>query len=70
MLPGGNLDIVSDEKVVEVAGDEPGGGRLLDDDIDDVFAVEVAGMAQECLLFFIMVIWNIPKTPRQLAEGK
>jgi hypothetical protein len=69
-LPGGNLDIVSDEKVVEVAGDEPGGGRLLDDDIDDVFAVEVAGMAQECLLLFIMVIWNIPKTPRQLAEGK
>jgi hypothetical protein len=44
--------------------EEPGRGRLLADDIDDIFAVEIAGMAQEGLFAFIVVVGIIPELSR------
>ena len=55
-IPGGDLRLVGDEEVVEMAGDETGGSRLRNDDVDDVVAVEVAGAAEEGLLAVIVVI--------------
>ena len=47
--PGRHLRLVGDEEVVQMAADEPGAGRLLHDDVDDVLAVEAALMAEERL---------------------
>jgi hypothetical protein len=43
MLPGRHLWLISNEEVVQVTRDEPGGGWLLGDDVDDVLAIPVAG---------------------------
>jgi hypothetical protein len=48
--PGGHLWLVGDEEVVQVPADEPAAGRLLHDDIDDVFAVEPTFVSEEHLL--------------------
>ena len=45
VLPGGNLWLVGDEVIVQVPSDEPGRGRLLGDDADDILAIQVAGLA-------------------------
>ena len=54
-LPGGNLRLVGDEEVVQVAGDEAGRRRLPGNDVYDLFAVEVAALAEEGLLVLVVV---------------
>src|SRR4029453_6229317 len=39
--PRRHLRLISDEEVVQMAGDKPVTGRLLHDDVDDVLTVEV-----------------------------
>ena len=60
---------VGDKEAVEVAGDEPGGGGLLADDIDDVAAVPVAGFAQESLFAVVVVLGVKLEVPRNAAIG-
>ena len=55
VLPSRHLRLVGHKEVVEVAGDEAGGGRLLADDADHILAVPVAGFAQEGLVLLDMV---------------
>ena len=53
--PGRHLLLVGDEEVVEVAADEAAPSLLLRNDVDDVLAVEVAGLAEERLLAVVVV---------------
>ena len=53
--PRRHLRLVGNEVAVQVAGDESRRRRLLRDDVDDVIAVEVAGLAQERLGALVMV---------------
>ena len=55
VLPRRHLYVIGDEEVVQVPREESGGGRLLDDDVDDVLAIPVARLTQEGLLAVIMV---------------
>ena len=52
-----------------MAGDEAGGGRLLDDDVDDVLAVEVAGFAEEGLVALVVVFRVIDELGGVAAIG-
>ena len=54
--PGRDLRLVGDEEVVEVAADEAGRRLLPGDDVDDVLAVEAAGVAEERLLAVVVVL--------------
>ena len=56
--PGRNLRFIGDKEIVEVAGQEPGRILLLDHDVNDVFAIEVAGLAQE-MLFAVVVVFRL-----------
>ena len=67
--PRRDLGLVSDEEVVQVAGDEVRRGRLLANDVDDVLTVEVAGLAQEGLLAFVMVVSLVLEEPVEPADG-
>jgi len=42
MLPGRYLRLIGNKEVIQVTRDEPGGSRLLDDDVNDVLAIPVA----------------------------
>ena len=48
--PSGDLGLVGHEEVVEVAGDEPGAGRVFADEPNDIITVEITGVIQEGLL--------------------
>ena len=67
-LPRGNLHVVRHEEVVHVPADEPRRGRLAADYLDDVVAVEVAGLSQEGLFAVVVVVWIVTKQPRRLTE--
>ena len=54
-LPSWNLGLVGHEEVIQVAGDEPAGGGLFHDDIDDIFAIEIARLTLERLLSVVVV---------------
>jgi hypothetical protein len=58
-----------DEEVVQVAGDEGGGGRMLADDVNHVLAVEVAHFAQESLFCIVMVVRAVNELPVVAANG-
>ena len=68
--PRGNLRLVRHKEVVQVAADEAGGGRLLEDDVDDVLAVKVAGFAQEGLFPEVVVFLAVGELPRVAAVGR
>ena len=53
--PRRHLRLVRDEEVVKVPAQELPGRRLLHDDVNDVFAVEVARLAEERLLAVVVV---------------
>ena len=55
-VPGRNLGLVGDEEVVQVADDETRAGFFLEDDVDDVEAVEVACATEELLLAEVMLL--------------
>ncbi len=48
---------------------EPGRGRLLADDLNDIFATEIAGAPQESFFAFIMVIGIIDELRRIETVG-
>ena len=54
--PRWHLHVVGDEVAVQVAGYEPCRGWLFDDDVDDIFAIEVPGLAEECFLSVIVIV--------------
>ena len=58
-VPSGYLYLVSDEEIVEQPGDEARGCRLLDDHVDDVLAVEVAGVAEVGLYAVVVIVFAI-----------
>ena len=58
-VPGGNLWLIRYEEVVEVAGQESVRRLLLDNDVHDVLAVEVARLSEECLLAVVVVFGNV-----------
>ena len=66
--PLGHRWLICDEVVVEVAGDEAGGSGLLADDVDHIFAVEVAGLAQECLIAVVVIVFPVQVLPGYVAE--
>src|SRR5207249_12173971 len=49
------LHVISDEEVVHMSRDESRGGRLLDNDVDNVLAIPVARLTQEGLHAVIMI---------------
>src|ERR1700738_3993211 len=53
--PSGHLRLVGDEEVVQVSADKASARRLLYNDVDDVFAVEVPLMTEELLLAIVMI---------------
>ena len=61
--PRGDLRLVCDEEVVEMAADEAGGRRLFENDVDDVLTVEVAGAAEEGLLAEVVVGFVVGELP-------
>src|SRR5262245_9727574 len=69
-VPARHLGLVSHEEVVEVARQEPGGGRLLYHDVDDIFAVKATPVAQEGLLPVVMIFRLICKAPVKTAQGE
>ncbi|GIT01993.1 MAG: hypothetical protein CM1200mP27_06180 [Chloroflexota bacterium] len=69
VLPCGNLYIVCNEEVVEVAGHEPCGGGLLHYDVHNVFAVEIPRLAKECLFFIVVVSGVVHEGSFVLAVG-
>ena len=68
-LPSRNLRLVRHEEVVKVAGNEGGGGGMFADDVDDVFAVEVARLAEESLLAVVVVFRQVLELPVVAAYG-
>ena len=52
-----------------MAADEPGGGGLADDDVNDVLAVEVADLTEEGLLAFVVVLFLVLELPGVAAVG-
>ena len=58
-VPRGDLYLVGDEEVVEESRKEPGRGRLSDDEVDDVLAIEVTGVAQIGLCAVVVVVFAI-----------
>ena len=61
--------LIGHEETVYVPGNEPGGGRLLADNIDDVLSVEVARLAEEGLLAVVVVIGMKLEVPRDSSVG-
>ena len=53
--PRRDWHVVSHEEVVQLPGDEAGGGGLLADDVNDVLAVPAPGFTQERLFAVIVV---------------
>ena len=58
-VPSGDLNFVGDEEIVEESRDEPGGGGLLDDDVNNVLAVQVAGVAEVGLYAVVVVVFAV-----------
>src|ERR671918_710646 len=50
------LDVLAYQVAVELAGDEVRGRRLRHDDVDDLDAIEVAGLAEEGLGAVVMLL--------------
>ncbi len=68
-LPGRHAGLVGHKVVVQVAGEEPGGGALADDDVHNVLTVEPAPLAQEGLLAVVVQVGAILKLPQVVAVG-
>ena len=66
---GGGGYFVGGKELEEAGADEPGGGFLLDDDVDDVLAVEVAGVAEEGFFGVIVVVVAVVEVPVDAAVG-
>ena len=62
-------DLIGGEELEQPCADELGSGVLLGDDVDDVFTVEVAGLAQEGLLAVVVVFLAVVKVPGDAAVG-
>ena len=67
-VPAGNLGLVGDEEVIEMPGQETGGCRLVNHEVDDVLSVEVPGVAQESLLAVVMVLGAVLEIPVEPAQ--
>jgi hypothetical protein len=67
LVPGRHLGLVGAEEVVELARDEAGRGRLADDDVDDILAVEAAGLAEEGLDAVVVVVGAVDELDREEA---
>ena len=52
-----------------MAANEAGGGRLLHHDVNDIFAVKVAGLAQEGLFAEVVVLFPVGEIPGVAAIG-
>jgi len=57
------LRFVGDEEVVQVPADKASTRRLLYNDVDDVFAVEIALMTEELLLAVIVIFRPVLELP-------
>ena len=68
--PRGHLRLVGDKEIVQVPADEASAGRLLYDDVDDVFAVQLTLMTKEGLLAVIVVFRAILELPGESAIGR
>ncbi len=68
--PCRHLRFVSDKEVVQVPADEFTASRLLHHDVDDVFAVELALMAEKLLLAVVVIFRAILEFPREPAIGR
>ena len=67
--PCWDLGLVGHEEVVEVPRYEDRRGGLLDDDGDDVLAVEVARRAEEGLVAVVVVVLALDEVGRVVAVG-
>src|SRR5262249_49548718 len=63
--PGRDLRLVGDEEVVEMPAHEARAGRLLHDDVDDVFAVEMATVTEKLLLPVVVIFGAVLELPRE-----
>ena len=63
------MGLVGHEEPVEVAGQKPGRSRLIRNNVHDVFAVEVSGIAQEGLLPVVVVLGFVLELPMETAVG-
>ena len=70
LAPAGYGDFVGDEEVVHMAGDEAGGGGVLADQIQDMLAVPVAGLAEEGFFRFVVVGGVVAELPGAAAVGE
>ena len=61
------VGLVRDEVEVEAQRDEAGGAAVPADDLDDIFAVEVARLAQERLLAIVVIRFVVLELPRNIA---
>ena len=64
MFQAGTCGLVGDEEVVHMPGYEPGAGGLPQHDVNDVLAVEVAGVSEEGLLCVVVVFGPEAELPR------
>ena len=60
---------IGHEEGIELAGDEPTAGRVLTDDVQYVFSVEPAGLAQERLGAVVVVLGPVLELPVEAAVG-
>jgi hypothetical protein len=65
--PRWHLRLIRDEEIIEMARDKAATGRLTDDDVDDVLAIEPATVAEEFLLPVVMVFRAILEFPGETA---
>ena len=68
--PGRHRHFVGDEEVVQVPGEEPRGGGLFADEVDNILAVPATGLTQEGLLTLVVVRRVIAELPRAAAVGE
>ena len=57
------------EEGIELEGDEPTAGRVLTDDVQYVFSVEPAGLAQERLGAVVVILGPVLELPVEAAVG-
>ena len=63
----GLVDFVGDEELVQPSAHETGCGGLLDDDVYNVLAIEIAALAEEGLFRVVVVVGPELELPRDAA---